>query len=124
MGLKALLDTHAIISLLKNQGNLTSILANYSEIYISVISVLEFQSFEKISESDLILFQLFLSRVSVVGLTHSDEQLLQKIISIRKIKKLKLPDAIIADTSIVLNADLFTADKTFSNIEEIKMINW
>jgi predicted nucleic acid-binding protein len=124
MGLKALLDTHTIISLLKNQGNLTSILANYSEIYISVISVLEFQSFEKISESDLILFQLFLSRVSVVGLTHSDEQLLQEIISIRKIKKLKLPDAIIAGTSIVLNADLFTADKTFSNIEEIKMINW
>ncbi|MEO5910942.1 MAG: type II toxin-antitoxin system VapC family toxin [Pelobium sp.] len=124
MGLKALLDTNAIISLLKNQGNLSVILDNYSEIHISVISILEFQSFEKISESDLKIFKSFLSMVNVVGLNHNDDQLLQEIISIRKIKKFKLPDAIIAGTSIVLKADLFTADKTFSKIEEIKIINW
>ena len=124
MGLKALLDTNAIIALLKNQGNLSNILSNYSEVYISVISILEFQSFQNISESDLVLFDRFLSRIIVVDLSQSNYLLLKKIIAIRKIKALKLPDAIIASTSIVLNADLFTSDRSFLKIEEINFVTW
>ena len=124
MGLKALLDTNAIIALLKNEGNLSDILRNYSEIYISVISVIEFQSFQNIGTSDLALFDRFLSRVIVVDLTQSNHLLLKKIISVRQIKTLKLPDAIIAGTSIILNADLFTADRSFIKIEEINIVTW
>ena len=124
MGLKALLDTNAIIALLKNQGNLSNILSNYSEVYISVVSILEFQSFQNISESDLVLFDRFLSRIIVVDLSQSNYLLLKKIIAIRKIKALKLPDAIIASTSIVLNADLFTSDRSFLKIEEINVVTW
>ena len=124
MGLKALLDTNAIIALLKNQGNLSNILSNYSEVYISVVSILEFQSFQNISESDLVLFDSFLSRIIVVDLSQSNYLLLKKIIAIRKIKALKLPDAIIASTSIVLNADLFTSDRSFLKIEEINVVTW
>jgi len=124
MGLKALLDTNAIIALLKNQGNLSNILSNYSEVYISVVSILEFQSFQNISESDLVLFDRFLSRIIVVDLSQSNYLLLKKIIAIRKIKALKLPDAIIASTSIVLNVDLFTSDRSFLKIEEINVVTW
>ena len=60
MGLKALLDTNAIIVLLKNEGNISNILSNYSEVYISVVSILEFQSFQNISGSGLVLFDRFL----------------------------------------------------------------
>lgn len=45
MGLKAFLDINAIIALLRNEGNLKVILLSYSEVYISVISLIEFQSF-------------------------------------------------------------------------------
>ena len=70
MGLKALLDTNAIIALLKNEGNLSKTLSNYSEGYVSVISVLEFQSLNDIDTSDLVLFDLFLSRIIIVDLIH------------------------------------------------------
>ena len=60
MGLKALLDTNAIIVLLKDEGNISNILSNYSEVYISVVSILEFQSFQNISGSGLVLFDRFL----------------------------------------------------------------
>lgn len=124
MGLKALLDTNAIIALLKNEGNLSDILRNYSEVYISVVSVLEFQSFQNIGASNLVLFDRFLSRITVVDLTQSNHLLLKEIIAIRQIKTLKLPDAVIAGTSIVLNADLFTADRSFLKIEEINVVTW
>ena len=70
MGLKALLDTNAIIALLKNEGNLSKTLSNYSEVYVSVISVLEFQSLNDIDTSDLVLFDIFLSRIIIVDLIH------------------------------------------------------
>ena len=113
MGLKALLNTNAIIALLKNEGNLSKTLSNYSEVYVSVISVLEFQSFQNISESDLVLFDRFLSQIIVVDLSQSNYLLLKKIIAIKKIKTLTLPNAIILSTSGVLNADLFTFDWFF-----------
>lgn len=69
MGLKALLDTNAIIALLKNEGNISNVLSNYSEVYISVISILEFQSYQNISAIDLLLFDRFLSRIIIVDLT-------------------------------------------------------
>jgi hypothetical protein len=71
MGLKALLDTNAIIALLKNEGNLTNILR---KILRSIFS------------SDLILFDRFLSRIIVIDLTQSNVMLLNEIITNRKIK--------------------------------------
>lgn len=124
MGLKALLDTNAIIALLKNEGKLTDILRKYSEVYISIISVLEFQSFERIDLADLALFDIFLSRVIVVNLTNDNDRILKEIVALRKAKALKLPDAIVAASAIVLKADLFTADKRFSKIEELNIITW
>ena len=124
MGLKALLNTNAIIALLKNEGNLSKTLSNYSEVYVSVISVLEFQSLNNIDTSDLVLFDLFLSRIIIVDLTHRHHQLIETIIFIRKIKKFKLPDSIIAASTIILKSDLFTADKNFSKIEELNIITW
>lgn len=124
MGLKVLLDTNAIIALLKNEGNISTILSSYSEVYISVISILEFQSFQNISVSDLSLFDRFLSRIIIVDLTQSNHLLLKEIIKIRQFKTLKLPDAIIAGTCIILNADLLSADQSFLKIKEINIVNW
>ena len=45
-----------------------------------------------------------------------------KIIEIRNLYKLKLPDAIIAASAIVNNAVLPTADKGFRKIEELQLM--
>ena len=77
-----------------------------------------------IDTSDLVLFDIFLSRIIIFDLIHRHHKLIETIISIRKIKKFKLPDPIIAATSIVLKSDLFTARKNFSKIEELNIITW
>ena len=123
-GTKILLDTNAIISLLKNERNITTILSNYSEVYISVISVLEFQSYTHITKADLELFNLFVSRIIVVDLFHTDFALQHEIIQIRKINKIKLPDAIIAASAMILKADLLTADQGFLKINTLNIISW
>src|SRR6476659_8650539 len=114
MGIKVLLDTNAIISLLKNERNIQSLLSSYSSVYVSIISLLEFTAYPAISKSDIALFELFLKRVHLIDLVHHDQNLIQQIIKIRKTQKTKLPDAIIAASALILAADLMTADKEFS----------
>ena len=123
-GTKILLDTNAIISLLKNERNISTILSNYSEVYISVISVLEFQSYTHITKADLELFNLFVSRIIVVDLFHTDFALQHEIIQIRKINKIKLPDAIIAATALVNNLTLISRNVfDFNNVSGIIIID-
>lgn len=74
--------------------------------------------------SDILLFDRFLSRIIIIDLTQSNNLLLKEIIRIRQIKTFKLPDAIIAGTCIVLNADLLSADQSFLKIKEINIVNW
>jgi predicted nucleic acid-binding protein len=49
MGLKILLDTNAVIALLQNNEALHHIASKSSEVYISIISELEFKAFSNIS---------------------------------------------------------------------------
>lgn len=124
MGLKVLLDTNAIIALLKNEGGIQALLNSYTAIYVSVISIIEFNAYPSISKSDIELFQLFLTRVQHIDLLHDDSNLLQQIIKIRKAQKIKLPDAIIVASAMILKADLMTADKEFTKIKGLTIANW
>ncbi|MBD3750396.1 MAG: PIN domain-containing protein [Sphingobacteriales bacterium] len=93
-------------------------------IYVSVISIRAFNAYPNISKTDIELFQLFLSRVQHIDLIHDDSDLLQQIIKIRKAQKIKLPDAIIAVSAMILEADLMTADKEFTKIKGLTTVNW
>lgn len=96
-------------------------IANANQIYISIISELEFKSFAKISLNDINLFDDFGSMISVLDLNAADNQLKSNIIEIRKTHKLKLPDEIIAAAALVNDAILFTADKGFRNVKGLKL---
>lgn len=60
----------------------------------------------------------------IVNLEYDSDKLKSRIIQIRKSYKLKLPDAIIAASAIEADAVLVTADKEFSKIKELKLIDW
>ena len=68
------------------------------------------------------LLNNFLKRIDVVDLEMDNFTLLLNTSQIRIIHKLKLPDAIIAATSVANNASLITADKGFNKVKEIKVI--
>ncbi len=113
---KFLLDTNAVVGLLKGNASLIQTLQAATWVGISVITELEFLSFPDLSTTDESLFQQFKSRVEVIDLQASDDKLLTRIIEIRRSGKVKLPDAIIAAMTIESNATLLSQDVGFSKM--------
>jgi tRNA(fMet)-specific endonuclease VapC len=123
-GKKYFLDTNAAIELLKGNKQLINILTNVEYLACSIITVLEFLSFSNISENDKCLFKRFLQRIEVIDLTKDDSKLIDNIIKIRKVSKIKLPDAIILAMTKKMNSALLTADKQLLNYQGIKTENY
>jgi predicted nucleic acid-binding protein len=117
---KYLLDTNAVIELLQGSTD-SKLLENAEWIGISIITALEFLSFPKLTIHDKKLFNKFSERIEVIDLTILNKTHLNLCINLRKKYKLKLPDAIIAATSISCKSYLITNDKHFSRIKELKI---
>ncbi|MEQ8999767.1 MAG: type II toxin-antitoxin system VapC family toxin [Coleofasciculus sp. B1-GNL1-01] len=123
-GNRYVLDTNAIVALLQGNLQLVQLLQNASWIGISIISQIEFLVFSGLTEADRQLFQQFVQRVEVVGLTAGDATLIEKIIEIRQQYRLKLPDATIAAIAIQNRASLVTADREFSKVTQLTVTTW
>jgi len=115
------LDTNAVIALLSGNSELSSLLINATWIGISVVTKLEFLSFPHLSENDAKLFHQFENRVDVLGLAPSDTNLMQKIIQIRQQFNLKLPDSIIAASTIQQKAALVSNDAIFKRMPDLSL---
>lgn len=120
MGLKVVLDTNAIIALLRGKYDVIELVTKAEHVSISVVSKLEFLAFEGLTEKDRNVFLKFCERIHIYELNSNDEKLMDLIIVIKKKYKLKLPDAIIAATAIIHDTILITEDKDFSKIQELK----
>ena len=110
-GNKFLLDTNAIIQLLKGNEEVKCLIENAELVCCSVLSELEFSSFPNLSTHDLDLLKNFISKVFVIDLCSFDEKLKKSIVEIRQERKVKLPDAIIIASAIRHGCSLVTADK-------------
>lgn len=106
-GNKILLDTNAVLYILGGDETLASFL-NGKELYLSIISELKLSSYKKITQKELTAINTFLFELKIENIS---EEIKKKTIEIRKSTNLKLPDCIIAATSICLNIPLITSDK-------------
>lgn len=118
-----LLDTNAIVALLNGHRDMAQQLSKAEWVGISIISQLEFLVFPKLPEVDQAYFNQFLQRVEVIGLDTRQQALITTIIHLRRKRRLKLPDAIIAGTAIQYNATLITADKQLHKIDEVAVLD-
>ncbi len=123
-GNRYLLDTNAIIALLKGDSSLIKLLQDTHWLGISIISQIEFLAFPDLTEADIELFYRFLQRVEVINLSDKNELLIEQIIIIRQQYRLKLPDAIIAAMAKQNSAKLITRDRIFDKITDLLIINW
>jgi tRNA(fMet)-specific endonuclease VapC len=123
-GNRYLLDTNAIIALLKGDSSLIKLLQDTHWLGISIISQIEFQAFSGLTEADIELFHRFLQRVEVINLSDENESLIEQIIIIRQQYRLKLPDAIIAAMAKQNSAKLITRDRVFDKITDLLIVNW
>ena len=110
LGERYLFDTNALVALLKGNPALLSLTERAQWLGVSVINVLEFLGFEDLLDSDKLLFDDFISRVTVVDLCATDSKLIRCIADMRKTRNLKLPDAIIAASAVCHDAVLVTND--------------
>jgi len=111
--------------LLKGNLEIYKTIENANLIACSVISELEYFSFPDMLENDISLFNKFISRIKVIDVLHNDSELKKLITSIRKTKKVKLPDAIILASAKLSNCQLVTADKELLKLKEyVDIINF
>ena len=117
-GNNILLDTNTILYFLNGDQTISDFIKN-KKLFVSVISELELLSYNKITSKDIKIISGFLKDVQVVNIS---QEIKIGAIKIRRATNLKLPDCIIAATSISLQIPLFSADKALKNIVGLDLI--
>ena len=111
--MKYLLDTNVVLYLLG--GRLSSPLETGSY-YTSVISEMELLSYPSLTPNDEEHLRQFLGSVTVVELTGDVKK---AAIDLRRRHRMKLPDAIVAASALVMEAELLTNDQQLLQIAGI-----
>ncbi len=117
-GDKVLLDTNAILYLLKGETSFLPIIQG-KDIIISIISEIELMSSNQINNNELKAIQRFLDKCLILDMFPAIKE---NTILLRKKYNLKLPDAIIASTAFTLDLPFITADKKLFSINELEII--
>lgn len=117
-GNKLLLDTNIILYLLNGDPTLVDILEGKSP-YISFVTELELYSFKALSLEDKNKIDRVLSQCTVIDINSGIKQF---TIDLRQNYPLKLPDSIIAGTSLYLDVPLITADKGFNKVDSLDLL--
>ncbi len=94
---------------------------NYDAFYASVITYMEVLGFKFESEAEKVFIEMLFEDIEIINL---DADIVNKVIEIRKHKKIKLPDAIVFATASIKQMDLITRNtKDFEGIDEsVKII--
>jgi predicted nucleic acid-binding protein len=117
-GNKFLLDTNIILYLLNGEETLVEILEGKRP-FISFITELELYEFRKLNEADKTKIDSVLAQCTIIDINAGIKL---STINIRREYKIKLPDSIIAGTSLYLGIPLVTADNGFNKIENLDLV--
>lgn len=117
-GDRFLLDTNAVLYILGGDKVLAELLDG-ERLMISIITEMELLSFPSITPKELVLLKKFIAELTIINIT---DKIKEKAIEIRKTTKLKLPDCIIAATSIIVEIPLVSADKQLKTLENLNLI--
>jgi hypothetical protein len=120
-----LLDTNTIIyfcnGTLPQKANDFLQIEVDKDIYISVVSEIETLGYPSVIEYEAFINEAFINSSIIVELTRD---VVEKTIEIKKERKIKLPDAIIAATALVHDFTLVSRnDADFKRIPDLKYIN-
>ena len=121
-GERYLLDTNAVVALLRGDQALQQRLQNAEWVGISILSQIEFLAFPNITKQDRQAFQRFSERVDVVGLDRAEPALIDRIVDLRQQYRVKLPDAIIAATAVERSTTLITDDGQLREVAAVRSI--
>ena len=111
-GIKFLLDTNIILGLLKSSPEVLTLLnqqaLSASQCAYSVITRLELLGFPGITHEEDVLIRQRLEQFSCLSISPAVED---KAIELRRARRVKLPDALIAATALCHGLELLTLDQ-------------
>ena len=111
-------DTNILLYLLSGDKTLAEIL-DQKQVYISFITELELLGYKGILKQEQQTIKVFLKECIVVDI---NSVIKEQTILIKQKYSVKLPDSIIAATSLFLNFPIISADKELQKIKEINLI--
>ncbi len=115
-GNKGVLDSNVIIDASKGIVSTQEIVNEYDYLYTSIISYVETKGYNYSDNEEKEIVTQILNSVEIVDV---NKEIADIAIEYRKIKKIKLPDALVLATAKHLNADLLTSDVAdFQNIDK------
>ena len=125
MARQFLLDSNTVIHYInsslpeKSLEELDNIVTNNCN--ISVITQIEILGWQPLNPLDSAIYEAFVNNSNIIKLS---DTIVTMTINLRKQYKMKLPDAIIADTAIVENLTLISRnDNDFIKIKELRYKN-
>lgn len=108
-GNKSVLDSNLIILASKQQINTEKLLSLYDEFYVSIVTYMKVYAYDFQNQDEKDLIDELFANLEIVEISRAVAE--QAIIYCKnKIKRIKLPDAIILATAKYLNADLMSDD--------------
>ncbi len=108
-------DSNVLINLNRGDKKI-AILLQGKTLLFSVITEIELLSFPKISQVEIARVKSMLEECILIGLT---QDVKEQAIIIRKLTKMKLPDAVVAATARAMKVPLLTADVGFKRAEKL-----
>ncbi len=120
-GRSVLLDTNAVIKFLAGVRPLNEVdIRAYREFHISFVTEIELRSFRGADDRHREQVAEFLPDCTIHGIS---EVVKDEAVRLRRVYRLKTPDAIIAGTAIVRRMPFMTADKGLRRLaEEIDLV--
>ncbi|HCS21374.1 MAG TPA: VapC toxin family PIN domain ribonuclease [Bacteroidetes bacterium] len=117
-GNSLIVDTNIALYLLSGDETVAELLDG-QDIYLSFITELELLGYNNMTDSDRKRIESLIKDCFVIDI---NEEIKRNILALRSTYSIKLPDAIIAGTSIYLGFPLVTADSGFKKIKEMPLI--
>jgi predicted nucleic acid-binding protein len=114
---KVILDSNILIYLSQNKLTTKEVFNDNHEYYVSIISYMEILSYNFSSKEEEKLIYKLLSFFEIIDITKS---IADRVIDLKKQRKIKLPDAIIVATALHKDFTLYTNDKQLHSIENLK----
>jgi predicted nucleic acid-binding protein len=118
-GIKYLLDTNTVIGLLNNAPIAKDLVSRVdlqpANTAVSQITKIELLGYQGITPDEEKAIQAFLNAITVFGI---DSAIEAKTIELRKSRKVKLPDALVAATALANDLQLLTLDKALNALFE------
>ena len=113
-----LLDSNTIVYLSKEIISIDDVFDDQEEYGISVITYMEVLGYDFESAKEKAFIEELLSYLTII---YIDEVIANRVIRLKKEKKIKLPDAIICATAMLNNSLLITNDIRLKSIEQLKI---